>query len=320
MPLQYDPEFLSVFGPLVPRINALPKGHVHDVERRRAQASTVKALFEPYPDFPAVEEDLHHVTALDGYQIPVRSFQTRQKDQAPGPAILHFHGGGMIMGSVEASRRRLVFQTGRTGVPCFSVDYRLAPEHAASGLVRDCYEALLWLLSNVARHNIDPARIAVQGDSAGGGLAVAVALMARDKELLPPLAKQILLYPMLDDRTTVVDEALRAYAYWTYDDNQTGWSAVLGDDAGKPGDHVSYYAAPARAKGLAGLPATYMDVGGLDIFRDEDMAFASRLVKENIDTEFHLYPGVPHIFDQLAPNVGVTKRAWANRFAAMRSF
>lgn len=118
----------------------------------------------------------------------------------------------------------------------------------------------------------------------------------------------LLVYPMLDDRNTVPDPLLAPTATWTYEQNATGWGCLLGEPAGD-GD-VPGYAAPTRA---AGLPATYIDVGGLDIFRDEDLTFAARLARAGVEVEFHLYPGVPHLFEDFAPEAGVTQRAMAAR-------
>ncbi len=325
MALKYDPEFLQAFAPLIPQLAGETRPAVHDVATRRANSGRFQFFIDKLPDAPDVETTIHHVEAADGHQIPVYSFikktSTDSHSQNPGPAILHCHGGGMILGSVERFQKGLRLEVDQISVPVFSVEYRLAPEYKDTTLVDDCYAALVWLSSNAVRFNIDPARIAVMGESAGGGIAAGVALMARDKNLQPPLAKQILIYPMLDDRNLVANEALEPLAFWKNDDNITGWTALLGDKAGKPdSDEVSIYAAPARAKSLAGLPPTYIDVGGLDIFRDEDLAYAARLAAENISTEFHLYPDVPHAFDLIAPEASVTKRASANRFAAMTSF
>ena len=158
-----------------------------------------------------------------------------------------------------------------SGVPMLVVDYRIAPEHPHPTPVEDCYAALRWLADNAATLGVDPARIAVMGDSAGGGLAAGVCLLARDRGG-PPVAQQLLIYPMLDDRMHMPDPQLLPFLTWTYDDNVTGWAALLGDSAGT--DTVSPYAAPARATDLAGPAGHLLDVGDLDIFRDEDITYA----------------------------------------------
>ena len=159
----------------------------------------------------------------------------------------------------------------------------------------------------------------VMGESAGGGLVAGLALMARDSKFSPSLAKQILIYPMLDDRNVIPDNELIPFAMWTYEDNITGWSAYLGKDIIGT-DRVSKYAAPARETDLSGLPPTYIDVGGLDIFMNEDMNYAQRLIEAKVSTEFHLHPGCPHAYDMLVPSAEVTKRATADRVRAIKSF
>ncbi|MDP9166603.1 MAG: alpha/beta hydrolase, partial [Actinomycetota bacterium] len=174
----------------------------------------------------------------------------------------------------------------------------------------------VWLAEHAVELGVDPTRLAVMGDSAGGGLAAGVALMSRDRGG-PAIAQQLLIYPMLDDRTSVPDPQLLAFATWTYDDNATGWGALLGHTVG--GEDVSPYAAPARATDLSGLPATYFDIGDLDIFRGEDLAFALRLADAGVATELHVHPGCPHAFDGLAPNAAVSQRVIADRVRRLRS-
>ncbi|KAK9775086.1 putative Alpha/beta hydrolase fold-3 domain-containing protein [Seiridium cardinale] len=323
MPLQYDPEYQKVFEPLMPILANRPKLAVNDIiPNRKARDAGVAAFLDKIPDSPDVEQTYHHTEAPDGHSVPILGFTKKDVPQRhPGPAILHFHGGGLIVGSANLFSKPLARLVSQTTIPIFSVDYRLAPEHTNTTLVDDCYAALVWLHQNAHTLNINPARIAVYGESAGGGLAVGVGLMARDRDLHPPLAKQILVYPMLDDRNMTANEVLEPLAFWKTADNVAAWTAVLGEEkAGKPGADVSPYVAPARAKSVAGLPSAYIDVGGLDIFRDEDIMYATRLLAEDIETELHVYPGVPHAFELVAPDISVTKRAFENRLKAMQSF
>lgn len=321
MPLQYDPEYFKAFEPLIPLLSKRTNLAIKDIAASRGvREAGIAALFARLPDAPDVEQTIYHAEASDGYQIPIYGFARKGARPEPGPAIIHYHGGGMILGSAQLYVKPLALLVSETSIPIFSVNYRLAPEHTGTTLVNDCYAALVWLHQNAQKYMIDPARIAVYGDSAGGGLAVGVALMARDNNLQPPLAKQILLFPMLDDRNMTPNEDMEPFAFFKTHDNVTAWTALLGEQAGKPDADISPYAAPARAKSLAGLPPTYIDVGTLDIFRDEDMVFASRLLAENITTEFHLYPGLPHAFDLIAPNISASKRASQNRLGAMLTF
>lgn len=197
-------------------------------------------------------------------------------------------------------------------------DYRVAPEFPHPTPVEDCYAALKWLYSQAQKLGIDKTRIAVMGLSAGGGLAAGVALMARDRGLSPPLAKQILLEPMLDDRNTTTDEDLMPLVTWSWDDNWTGWNALLGDEAGR--SEVSEYAAPIRAKDASGLAPAYIDVGSADIFAAEDEAYATKLRNSGVKVDWHLYQGVPHGFELRGTGSKVLADAIALRRAAMQSF
>jgi acetyl esterase/lipase len=207
-----------------------------------------------------------------------------------------------------------------TGIQVFAVDYPLAPELKAPAQAYDCYQALEWLSSHAREMHIDPARIILYGDSAGGGLAAGLALLARDKGLHPPIAKQILVYPMLDDRTSYpADWPVSALLTWKAEDSVMAWDAYVGaDKRGREDADVSPYAAAARAESVEGLPSTYIDTGGLDLFRNECIQYAQRLAEANVEVEFHLYPGVPHGFESAA-GAWVVKKALENRVRAMQT-
>ncbi|KAJ6090368.1 Alpha/Beta hydrolase protein [Penicillium sp. IBT 16267x] len=213
----------------------------------------------------------------------------------------------MILGLAEVQAKPLAAVVSETGILIFSVNYRLAPEYSGTTPVEDCYSALVWLHQNASAHEVNPARIAVFGESAGGGLAAGVTLMARDRNLQPPIAKQILIYPMLDDRMVTANEAVEPFAFWTREENVIAGTALLGNNY----IHQSI---------LAGLPPAYIDVGELDIFRNESITYATRLLGENISTELHVYPGLPHGFDVVAPFISATVRAQGNRCKAMLGF
>ena len=231
-----------------------------------------------------------------------------------GPAVVYLHGGGMMMASVALYDRLVAGYVAETGVPMLSVDYRLAPEHPHPSPVEDSFAGLRWLVDHADELGVDPARIAVMGDSGGGGLAAGVVLMARDRDV--PLARQVLIYPMLDDRTTTPDPNLAPFAGWSYDDNYTGWHALLGDRIGT--DDVAEYAAPARATDLSGLPPTYVETGELDIFRDESIEYARRIAATGTSIELHVHPGCPHGFDRLG-DIPVVRRAFADRHRVLKS-
>jgi acetyl esterase/lipase len=203
-----------------------------------------------------------------------------------------------------------------TGVPILSVDYRLSPEHAYPGPLEDCWASLLWVQEHAGELAIDVSRIAVMGESAGGGLAAALALVARDRSFSPPLAKQILMYPMLDDRTEM--DLTGGLAVFAVEDVITGWSSYLGELYKT--DKVPASAAVGRLDDVHGLPPLFLDCGQLDMFIHEGLTYAHKLVDANIPVDLHVYPGVPHAFQRFAPGSNVAQRALANRVAAMRSF
>jgi acetyl esterase/lipase len=307
-----DPQLSTILAPMA----GIPQPAAGDVEGRRAVLEAMMAqtaALQPTPG-DVVTTDFHAV-AEDGAKILLRWYA--KTGAAPGPAALYLHGGGMILGNVALYDGPIARYVSATGVPMLAADYRLAPEHPHPAPVEDAYLGLLWLHEHAAELGVDPARIAVMGDSAGGGLAAAVALLARDRRG-PALARQILVFPMLDDRTTAPDPELAPFVAWSYEDNLTAWTALLGDRIGGP--DVSPYAAPARATDLAGLPPAYVEVGQLDVFRDEDLAYAQRLSAAGVDVEFHLHPGAPHEFDTYGWDTAVARRALADRHRVLGSF
>ena len=223
----------------------------------------------------------------------------------PWPAIYFAHGGGMVMGTRRSQVESYLPYITEIGAVVVSVEYRLAPEHPDPAPVEDCYAGLVWTANNAASLSIDPARILIVGESAGGGLAAGTALLARDRGF-PTLTNQVLVYPMLDDRMeTVSSQMLDREGTWDRNDNLYGWTALLGDRRGGP--DVLPYAAPARAQDLAGLPATFIDVGSAESFRDESIIFAQRLSEAGVSVEFHLWAGGFHVFDLMAPQAAVSR-------------
>jgi len=288
-----------------------PAPAVGDVEIRRknltAGMAGAAAAREPVP---GIERTDVSIATSDGAKLRLSLYSSAMGD-APGSAVLYLHGGGFIVPLLPIYDGLMRNYTKRTGVPMVLVDYRVAPEYPHPIPVEDCYTALCWLADNATELGVNLQRIAVMGESAGGGLAAGVALLARDRGG-PALAQQLLIYAMLDDRTIGPDPQLPPeYLVFSYDDNRTGWGALLGP-AYHRGD-VSPYAAPARASDLSGLPETYVDVGDLDILRDESIEYARRLIAAGIPTELHVIPGLPHGFDMLAPDAVVTQRVVATR-------
>jgi acetyl esterase/lipase len=215
----------------------------------------------------------------------------------PSPAVFYIHGGGYVCGRAHHSDAWSRLLVREIGCVVAAVDYRKAPETRHPGPIEDCYAALLWLYREAKALGIDTARIGLEGVSAGGGLAASLALLARDRKEVP-LAFQLLVYPMLDDRTGLPGQPRQPYLgqfVWTYEGNSFGWQALLGEAVGTAG--VSPYAAAARATDLSGLPATFIGAGALDALAPEDIDFAQRLIAAGVATERHVYPGAFHGFD-----------------------
>ncbi|KAL4902109.1 Alpha/Beta hydrolase protein [Aspergillus multicolor] len=328
MPLTYDPEFLSAVGPLLSARAAAAKPAPHDIPALRTiLAAALEVPAAAAPAHPDIEETHFSGPSYDGHMVDIYRVARKplsNTEPAIGPAIVHAHGGGLIFGSAkQLTRLHHHAIVAETDVPVYTVEYRLAPEHVFPAGVEDVYAALKWVQEQGEAIGVDCARIGIQGESAGGNLAAAVALMARDRGLSPPLAKQILVYPMLYDRTVLEDDEKDPHGsmrIWSFTNNLTGWSAYLGGRENVGLATTSKYAVPAREIDLRGLPSTYIDVGGLDIFRDENVKYAVGLAAADVDVEFHLYPGIPHLWDGVAPGIEVSKRALANRKAAILSF
>ena len=316
MALSIDPQVGAALKRMVAGMGEVkPRPAIGDWRTRRENGNAMFGVWAALQPFPTdvVTRDFS-VRTHDGAEILLRWFQ--KNGSRPGSAALYVHGGGMILGSVDVFDEILRRYVSASGVPLLAVNYRLPPEHPYPAPVEDCYAALQWLAERAPELGVNPARIAIMGDSAGGGLAAATALMARDRGG-PPLAAQILVYPMLDDRNTKPDPEMAPFVTWSWDDNRMGWGALLGERAGTDG--VSPHAAPARAMDLSRLPPTYLEVGQLDIFRDEGVAYAQRL-QAHVPIELHVHPGVPHGFELCAPDADVSRRAIADRVRVLKSF
>ncbi|WP_175911778.1 alpha/beta hydrolase [Burkholderia metallica] len=235
----------------------------------------------------------------------------------PLPAIVHMHGGGYVRGAakdLEAVHRSLVTQL---GCALISIDYRLAPETVFPGAIEDCYAALAWVFREADALGLDASRIGVAGESAGGGLAAALALLARDRNEYR-LAFQHLIYPMLDDRTCTRAPHPHAGEFvWHAANNRFGWTSLLGHAPGIDG--VSPYAAAARATRLDGLPPTFLSIGSLDLFLDENLDYAQRLLRAGVPTELHVLPGGVHGFD-IVPGARVSEATRRLSHDALRRF
>lgn len=276
---------------LVPALAAIPDfGPLSDATLGSFRALMTAVAQEAEADEP-VEVD--EITLAGGTGHPeVSALLYRHRNTGLRPAILNVHGGGYVVGSALRDDPAMRLLAVDAEAVILSVDYRLAPETPYPGPLEDCYAALCWLHDNAMALGIDRNRIAVRGVSAGGGLAAGLALLARDRGG-PAIAWQLLLYPMLDDSTGAHPVAGRFV--WPASANRYGWDAYLGALAG--GQEIPYTAVPARADDLSGLPPTFIATGAIDLFADEDVQFAQRLMQWGVPTELHVYPGAYHGFN-----------------------
>ncbi|ALJ21186.1 alpha/beta hydrolase fold domain-containing protein [Microbacterium sp. No. 7] len=242
----------------------------------------------------------------------------RRTDHVPGGGAIYFvHGGGLILGDRFFGIAPVLDWIETFDVVFVTPEYRLAPDERYPAALDDVSAGLAWTAAHAEELGFDAARLVLAGASAGGGLAAAAALRARD-EGGPALAGQLLIYPMLDDRNdTVSSYQYEGYGRWDRGSNDTGWDAYLGELRRSP--DLPAYAAPARATDLSGLPPTYLEVGSAEVFRDEDVAYATQLWSDGGDCELHVWPGGYHAFDLHVPAAKLTasmvsaRRDWLKR-------
>lgn len=241
---------------------------------------------------------------------------TPAQPSLPRPALYLVHGGGMFSGTARQSMPAYMHLAEALGLVIVAVEYRLAPETPYPGPVEDCAAGLSWTLENADKLGIDDNRVIVLGQSAGGGLAASLILLARDHGHRMPLGL-MLTAPMLDDRNNTVSACqMEGIDTWDRSRNEVGWTALLGSQKGTP--DVSPYAAPARATDLSGLPPTFLDVGSAETFRDEVVEFASKIWKSGGQAELHVWPGGFHGYELLAPAASISHDTRAAREAWLR--
>lgn len=280
---------------------------------RRAAGEAMLAAMPPAPPHPAVQWIDRMIPGQPGHpDIPVRVYRP-SAGSGPHPAVLVIHGGGMWGGSLASEHPQATALCAALEAVVISVGYRLAPEHPHPAPVTDCYGALCWLAAHAADLGADPQRLAVYGGSAGGGLALGTALRARDHGG-PTLALVMALYPMIDPRhdTPSSREFENLGPIWDRGKNIEAWGWYLAGQEADP------YAAPVHATSLHGLPPVFIDVGELDLFRDEDIAFAQRLMAAGVPAELHVYPGAFHASEHLAPDAALSRRIVNTRMTALR--
>ncbi|WP_371787726.1 alpha/beta hydrolase [Streptomyces griseoaurantiacus] len=296
---QLPPEFLSMPDPPANDVRALR-------DRINYQYTEMGRLA---PSVPA-GVDREDVSIPVGGDVSLEARWYSKGGARPGSAVVYAHGGGQVAGTLDHYDRRMRVYVAETSVPILSVGYRVAPEGKGQQLSEDVFAGVMWLLEEADRLAVDPTRIAVMGDSGGGGLAASAAVLARDRGIT--IARQILLYPMLDDRTTVASSALDPFLAWTAGMNATSWNARADGPA-------SETTSPARLSDARGLAAAYIEVGDLDLLRNESLAYAQKLAAADVPLELHVHPGTLHAYEWLDENAAVTQRALADRYRVLRS-
>ncbi|RGP59192.1 putative arylesterase monooxygenase protein [Fusarium sporotrichioides] len=357
-PLLVDPEY-RIFKEMVDlqmqQLNPPPMETVSDIRNATDGMLAMVASTLDYPD--GMQESVYFATSSlpsstaphripitrytpiattsAPHRIPITRYTPIATTSAAGPqrAILYIHGGGLIAGSADVFRPWAAELAERSGTQVFSVEYRLAPEFSvapsctknespAPFAVHDVLDALSWLQSHdtASELNIDPTRILLSGNSAGGAIAVGVGLLERDRRNrgergdLPPIAGILLNYPMLDDRTKAIEGAAENdWHVFTDKVNQIGWQAYTGLEFDERNDlNVSYYTSPARCHDLSGMPPTLIDVPTLDLLKNEGIKFATYLGEANVAVQLNVYPGVAHGFDGQIPEHRLSKLMKSN--------
>lgn len=297
-----DPELAIALDALPPNFGRIDRGNLHKVREVMAEQRAAA---------PAASSVTLHRRLISSPQgeVPVVIYQ--RPSASMRPALLWIHGGGYILGTAEDERARLIAES----LDCVvvSVDYRLAPEHPFPAGPEDCHAALLWMTENAAELDIDPERMAIGGASAGGGMAAGVALMNRDRKG-PALCMQLLLYPMIDNLHATPSGRFVNHPVWNRQTSFNAWEMYLD---GTPGSDASPYAAASRADDLRGLPPAYICVGSEDLFRDEDIDYARRLIAADVPCELAVFPGLYHGGDIFVPEARISRRLTASVISAL---
>ncbi|MET8764461.1 alpha/beta hydrolase [Lentzea sp. NPDC004782] len=308
----------AIDAELLPWVDMMPQVTLTDYDSllaARAGQSELREVLATYePVNPVDIRDTAVPGPSDAPDVPVRIY-TPANRQGVVPGLLYIHGGGFVLGDLDMFQAHVLRLVDELGVVIVSVDYRLAPEHPFPAPVEDCYAALQWFAAKAGELGVDPERIGVAGESAGGGLAAGVALLARDRGG-PALCFQFLGIPELDDRLDT--PSMREYVdtpLWNRPNAIYSWTAYLGTEPG--GDDVSPYAAPARATDLTGLPPAFVTTCQFDPLRDEGIEYARRLAHAGVHAELRHYPGTFH-GSSFVTSAAITRRMFADELEGMR--
>ncbi|WP_443058547.1 alpha/beta hydrolase [Streptomyces sp. NBC_00442] len=307
-PPPFDPELRAALGALEAGVREpFTPGNLAARQERDAAARPRPTVQELCADGLFEVAELCVPGASDGREVTLVSARPAGAD-GPLPLLYYLHGGGMIMGNAWSVLPKVLREWALPlGLAVLSVEYPLAPRARYPVPVEDCYAGLCWAADHAAALGVDAGRIVVGGKSAGGGLAAALALIARDRGGPAPVG-QLLLCPMLDDRGATFSAHQMAGAdIWDRTSNATAWQALLGERYGTA--DVPPYAAPARATDLTGLPPAYVEVGSAETFRDEGVAYADAIWRAGGQAELHVWPGAFHGFDTFAPRAALSQDA-----------
>ena len=307
-----DAEHLSVYRAMPDDLLA---GLGDDLPAARARMAALGAAIE-HPPVPAglTIEDRYAPGPAGAPDVLVRLYRPAGLP-SPAAALYWIHGGGMILGSIAMNDDSCAAIADELKIVVASVEYRLAPEYPYPAPIEDCYAGLKWFAGAADELGVDRSRIAIGGASAGGGLAAGLGLLARDRAEVA-VCFQLLVYPMIDDRNiTPSSHAVVDPKVWNRSANSVGWNAYLAGHAGA--DDVAIYAAPARATDVSGLPPTYINVGDLDLFVDEDIAYAQALMRAGVPVELHVYPGAFHGSNNFVSRAGLSQRWTVDERAAL---
>ena len=299
---------------LLPWVAMLPRMDLSDMTATRSGLGEMTGLMPPVQVPAGLEIREVRIPGYDGTEVYARVYASAKAGNGLRAGMIQIHGGGFVLGDLDTFEQGAIDIAAACDAVVVAPDYRLAPEHPFPAGLGDCYSALEWLAANAGDLGVDPARIVVGGESAGGGLTAAVALLARDRQG-PPISFQLLDIPELDDRLDTpsmqrfVDTPLwnRPAAEWSWKYYLSGTPEVLG----------LQYAAPARAQNLAGLPPAYVSTCEFDPLRDEGLIYAQRLLAAGVSTELHHYRGTFH-GSGLVRDAAISRRMASDRMDALR--
>ncbi len=285
---------------------------VRDARSLRVGRRALRLL--PSPLTPGVVVEERTIPGIGGHDVEVFVYEPQARTR-PSGALVWIHGGGLIMGVAEGAHESCSRLADAVGILVVNVQYRLAPEDPFPAGLDDCAAALSWVHDHAEELGVDPARVAVGGDSAGGGLAATLSQRARDAGG-PPIALQLLVYPMLDDRTVLRTDDATALV-WSTASNRYAWTSYLGHPPSEADERP--HAAAARLDDLAGLPPAWIGVGEIDLFHDEDVAYARRLEEAGVPCELVVVPGMYHGADAMAPDAPSMQGFRASLTEALRT-